>query len=206
MTMNLPACNCPPLTGDEEIKINGESLFVRDFWSYCYSDLLWPTIRGDFAEFIVMRALMSKEQRTANYPTRKIGDVVDFWVNENQKIEIKSSSYLQSWEKPEQVLPKFDIAKRQGWNNEKEKAIKNKKRWSDFYVFCLFAHKDRETAKPLDTNQWKFYMAETSAINKNFGDKKKISLLDLENKLNLKPIIYSKLASNFSRLAAAKKS
>jgi hypothetical protein len=77
---------------------------VRDFWSWGYSNVLTNNLRGVFAEFLVGTALGTVEG------TRTEWDAFDLLyeglgLEGGAKIEVKSSSYLQSWhqEKPSAI-------------------------------------------------------------------------------------------------------
>lgn len=57
-------------------------------------------------------------------------------------------------------------------------------RWSDLYVFCLYASKDRHES-PLRLEQWEFYILPTYVLNEQCGEQKSITLNSL---LSLSPI------------------
>jgi hypothetical protein len=70
------------------------------------------------------------------------------------------------------------------------------KRHADLYIFCLLAHKDKQTVDPLNLDQWVFYLLETAKLDEKFPHQKKLGLTSLL-KLNphvctffdLKPVI-----------------
>jgi len=60
-----------------------------------------------------------------------------------------------------------------------------KRRWSDFYIFCILKNKDQNTLNPLDLEQWDFYVLETKILDEKKPNQKKIRLNPL---LKLNPI------------------
>ena len=74
-----------------------------DFWSWNQSNLLENLTRGILAEFIVKEALnIQNEIRTEWEP-------YDFKTEGGIKIEVKSSSYIQSWEQKKFSLIEFGV-------------------------------------------------------------------------------------------------
>ena len=126
------------------------------------------TLRGILAEYIVAVAL------GADQGVREEWDAFDITTPECLKIEVKSSAYLQSWDQKQPSRIIFDIEPKQAWqsNNTRGEA----KRHADIYVFCLFAHQKRETANPLNLDQWEFYIAPSHDLDVKLGLQKKISL------------------------------
>ena len=79
-------------TGEERF-LDGElelDVCLKDFWSWNQSDLLSNTLRGKLAEFIVGTAV------DAVTNTRIEWDAYDLFTPDGIKIEVKSSSNLQS--------------------------------------------------------------------------------------------------------------
>lgn len=76
----------------EELFTNGRSLM--DFWRWAHSDILSNSERGRLAEFIVAMALGIDKD------FRKEWDAYDLLLKDNTRVEIKSSAYLQSWNRP----------------------------------------------------------------------------------------------------------
>ena len=168
------------LSGKEPFLINNElqEKTVKDFWAWSLSRLLMDGPRGDLAEYIVRMAL----DEDVETPKRGFGEC-DI-VYRDCRIEVKCSSLLQEWERKKLSRPVFsiaktvncDIAERDGKYYYVGRDGSEAKRRSDVYVFCLFANINRETANPLDMNQWKFWIASTAKINEVFGDRRSISL------------------------------
>src|SRR3954467_9125568 len=78
------------MTGDEPIA--GADATLRDFWAWTLSDLRTNTVRPMLAEFLVARALGSKQR------TRIEWDAYDVLSRDDVRVEVKSSAYLQAWQ------------------------------------------------------------------------------------------------------------
>ncbi len=140
------------LTGRE--KITEAGLCVMDYWQWAHSDIVCNTERAAFAEFLVHSAVNGVEDIRTNWTE------YDVLTPGGIKIEVKSSGYLQSWEQKELSRIKFDIHQR----------------CSDFYVFCLHKHTERESMNILDLSQWTFFVMRTSTLNEKVGGQNEISL------------------------------
>ena len=165
-------------TGNEYLTFTGKNLdySLINFWKWSVSDLLSNTSRGIFAEFIVASALnldLSNEVRNewSEYD-------LEFWEWGNIKIEVKSSSYLQTWDQSNYSNIIFSIKKRGKTSVSKQKNVFS--RPSNVYVFCLLHHKDKKTVDPLNMDQWSFYVISTKKIDELFVNKNSISLNSLE--------------------------
>ena len=95
------------LTSDNKFTFHGEDTGLSvDFWSWAYSDLLNNTRPGrTFAEYIVYSALLP--------PIRKCELILaplDLTSPTGQRIEVKSASYLQSWDEAYHEHIQFSIA------------------------------------------------------------------------------------------------
>jgi len=176
---NLNRIEVTKKTGEEKLILNGRQtkFSLVNYWSWAYSDILSNTLRGDFAEYLVACDLGLSEEVT------ELWTEYDLKMKEGYKIEVKSSSYLQSWKQHKLSLVSFDIAKRRAWDPDTSKMGEISKRHSDIYVFCLLEHKDKSTVNPLNLNQWKFYVLKTSTLDQKVLNQKKITLKSLE-KLN----------------------
>ena len=161
------------LTGNEHFLYNGVPInrLLLDFWAWQASDLLSNTLRGALAEYIVATALDidSEDSRTGFYEYDLLyGDT---------RIEVKSSAYLQTWER--------DADRR-----------------SDIYVFCLFTEKDRASANPMLLEQWTFYVVRTDDINRILGSQKTASLSTLESLPHIE-CTYEDIRTAVDQLAAS---
>jgi hypothetical protein len=72
---------------------------------------------------------------------------------------------------------------------------RRQKRNSDIYIFCILDHKDKQTVDPLNLDQWKFYLLETSKLDEKLKNQKTLTLSGL---LKLNP-----LACTFLEIKAA---
>lgn len=141
--------------GDEHIYFDGmpTGYLLSDFWRWSSSDLLDNTLRGTYSEFIVGTALDLDLSRgfenwlpwDLTYPfpwkdgTGQLHDEVC--------IEVKSASYLQSWEPSKLSNIIFNIRPTTRWEPDGARSSE-KQRQSDVYVFCLYAETNRRLADP----------------------------------------------------------
>ena len=176
--INLEKSRVKIKNGNEYLTFSGKNTRYKllDFWKWSVSDLLSNTTRGIFAEFIVASAMeidLSNEARDewSEYD-------LETWEWGKIKIEVKSSSFLQTWVQRNFSNIVFSIKKRGKTSITKEKNTFF--RPSDVYVFCLLNHKDKKTVDPLNMNQWSFYVVSTKIINDVFKEKFSISLGSLE--------------------------
>lgn len=163
------------LTGDEHFSFYNVPInrLLNDFWSWQASDLLNNSVRGALAEYIVATAL-----------NLDMGEARNIWNDHDLlynglSIEVKSSSFLQSWEKEEMSRIVFTIyesrpATASIWDGD------DIRRHSDIYVFCVFACQDRSVADPLKLEQWEFYVLSTRVLDAKVGHQKSISLSSLK--------------------------
>lgn len=168
--------------GNEKFKFQNSNLHFSlvDFWSWAQSDLLSNTLRGILAEYIV------KQDLGITSPFRTEWNAYDLETSEGIKIEIKSAAYLQNWLQIKPSTISFDIAPKKGWNSSTNQLSKEKKRYADFYIFCLLNETDKSTVDPMNLNQWIFYVLNTKVLDQEKSTQKKISLNSL---LKLNPII-----------------
>lgn len=141
---------------------------LLDFWRWSSSDLLNNTLRGVLAEFLVSKALHSaKGIRTEWHP-------FDAETPDGIKIEVKSAAYIQSWHQKRYSTIQFGVPHTYGWNYETNSYEPERRRQADVYVFCLFHHKVKETADPLNTAQWRFFVISAEQLNAGIGQQKTI--------------------------------
>lgn len=173
------------LVGSE--KFIGMNKNILDYWSWAHSDIASNAERGKLAEFLVMTALDVAGECRVEW------DAVDITTGDGIKIEVKSASYLQTWNQTKPSIIQFDIAPKLAWHSDTNEYSTVKRREADLYVFCLFASIDYETANPMDTAQWRFFVLSTQTLNAKCPDQKTIRLSSLE-KLGAKSVDFSKLA------------
>ena len=184
-------------TGKETFVMQGASTgkTLHDFWSWAYSDIINNTERGKLAEFIVASALDV---------TDKISPTWDSFDLEfmGMGIEVKSAAYLQSWYQEKDSYIAFGMPRSTAWDATTGKYAKEQKRQADVYVFCLLAHKDKQTLNPLDLEQWEFYIVATSILNALAPTLKKVSLSFLK-KNDIAPCSYNEIRSQVERAIAS---
>lgn len=186
----LSAMKTKKKTGQELFIFNGKPLpeNVLSFWQWSSSELLGNALRGGVAEFIVASVIDVLEK------PREEWDAYDLVTKQGLKIEIKSSSYLQSWNQTELSRIIFGIRPTIDLEDEKEKV----KRQADIYVFCVLSHKNKDTVNPLNLNQWEFYILDTVVLDEKVPKQKTITLSSLL-KLNPVKVKYSELKSEISK-------
>ena len=163
------------LTGDEHFTYEGSPInrLLNDFWAWQASDLLTNSIRGALAEYIVATALDIDG-------TYRMNDWHEYDLEYyGKKIEVKSSAYLQSWERDKLSRISFNIYESRPftasvWDSD------DIRRHADIYVFCLFGCKDRAAANPMLLEQWSFFVLPTRIINEKLGTQRTVSLSTLE--------------------------
>lgn len=150
-----------------------------DFWKWGYSDLVQNINRGILAEYIVAWAL-----NLDNEP-RKPWDAFDLKTDDGKRIEVKSTSYLQSWDYGTKPYPKFVIKQRQRWTEsglEKDGDFN-----ADVYILCYHKEQGRENLDPMNLNQWDFWIFSKDKIINLLNGRKSISVSQLRNE-GYKPI------------------
>lgn len=162
------------LTGNEHFTYEGmpAGILLSDFWAWNSSDLLNNTLRGALAEFLVASAIGIDTSEA-----RQDWTPYDLLSPSGRKIEVKCSAYLQSWNADRLSKIQFSIRPARSWDSENDFSD-DVKRWSDLYVFCLYASKDRSET-PLQLEQWEFYVLPTSVLNAQCYSKKSITLNSL---------------------------
>ncbi len=150
-------------------------------------------LRGVLAEFIVASIIDILDK------PREEWDAYDLKTKNGLKIEIKSSSYLQSWEQVELSKIIFGIQPTSDWDYSKNKRKNEKIRQSDVYIFCVLSHKDKSSVDPLNLSQWDFYILETKVLNEKVKTQKTITLSSLL-KLNPIKIKYDSLKAKIEQI------
>lgn len=155
---------------------------LLEFWQWSMSGLVDNTTRGVLAEFIVARAVgVSTDE------ARDPWAAFDLETSEGIKIEVKSSSYVQSWTQSRLSSISFGIAPSYAWNPDIGDFENESKRHADVYVFALLANRDQSTIDPMDLDQWEFYVLPTAELNTHFGSQKKVALSSLKT---LAPLVH----------------
>lgn len=161
------------LNGNEVFKQNGIELgfSVMDYWRFQFSNLVDNL--GYVAEFLIAQALSKDEPDNCNGWT-----VYDVGYR-GKRIEVKATSYWQSWKASHIISEQRNFSIRKTYldyqNNKSDKARQN-----DIYIFCLDKGRDEKSSNPMNLENWVFYVVPTKVINKMFGDQKVLSLKRLE--------------------------
>lgn len=182
-------------TGAEKLTVeNVETKYsLLNFWQWSVSDILSNATRGRFAEFIVGTAIDMDLQNL-----RDEWDAYDLSTEDGVKIEIKSASYIQSWQQSDYSRINFSIKPTKHWDAKNGMSRGEAKRHADVYVFCLLKHKDQKTINPLQMEQWDFYVVPTHKLDNYARSKSSITLNSLKklvqanSYLELKEKIYEK--------------
>ncbi|MDM5339047.1 hypothetical protein QUF84_17700 [Fictibacillus enclensis] len=156
-----------------DTKIQGTEFNISDFWSWGFSDILTNSLRGVFAEFLVGSTLDVLHQPRIEW------DAYDL-MYKDKKIEVKSAAYIQSWHEGQYSKISFGIEAKRAYNYETRTYTTEPIRNADLYVFCLLYEKDANLIDVLNTEQWHFYIVQTTVLNTLFPLQKRISLSTLE--------------------------
>ncbi len=159
------------LTGRECFCYAGEPLEKKtsDFWKWAFSNVASNTTRGVLAEFIVAIALGLDREGI-----REEWQPYDLVTADGIRIEVKSSSYLQSWEQKSLSKPQFSCGKKNLDATIEQDGMKVRR--SDVYVFALVSETDKGKLNMLELDQWKFFVISAHALDVALGDQKTLSL------------------------------
>ena len=158
----LKEINASPKTGNECLTNHDKKInyTLLDFWRWSTSDILSNATRGVFAEFIVGSAV-----GLASTNIRNEWSAYDLTTDDGIKIEVKSASYIQSWNQKAYSKISFSIKPARYWDAKENMRKGDPKRFADVYVFCHLKHKDQETIDPLKMEQWDFYVLPTFKLD-----------------------------------------
>lgn len=164
----------PKLYSETEILGTGGRT-ILDYWSWAFSGIMGNTERGVFAEFLVATALGIDDVPRRNW----LG--YDLLYENRIRIEVKSSAYVQSWKQEKLSNIIFGIKKTRSWDPNTNKLSDTVGRDSDFYVFCLYAEKEKAKANLLDLDKWEFYILPTKTIDEELKDQQTVGLKKLKS-------------------------
>lgn len=175
--MILPSIRTTVKSGAEDLTNNGvhTNFKILDFWKWSMSNLLSNATRGIFSEYIVATAMGIDIDSV-----RDEWDAYDLVTKEGVKIEVKSASYIQTWEQKNYSKISFSIKQTKAWERDNNILKGEAKRHANIYVFCLLKNKNLNTINPLELEQWDFYVVPTIELDK-LGAQKTISLNVLKN-------------------------
>lgn len=174
-SIDFRALTVKQLDGSEHFHQCGAALpeNIISFWRWAYSNLAANNLRGHLAEFLVASDLDIARE------TRIEWNDCDLQYKSEIKIEIKSAAYLQSWRQSKHSAIAFNIAPSRGYDSQSDRRRKEATRNSEIYVFCLLAHKDKQTLDPINLDQWEFYVLPTEILDTKLGNQKTLSLSHL---------------------------
>jgi len=187
---DLKSIQAEPKSGKEYLTDNNikTEYNLLDFWRWSVSDILSNATRGRFAEFIVGSVVGLNP-----LDLRDEWDAYDIETKDGIKVEVKSASYIQSWNQKKFSNISFSIKKARFWDSEDNIQRGEPKRHADIYVFCHLKHKDQETIDPLKMEQWDFYVVPTFVLDNYEQSQLSITLNSLKNLTE--PRKYSNLKS-----------
>lgn len=144
---------------------------LADFLMWAFSDLCDDVIKGIFAEWMIAKLLEIPTMRRYEWSNSDLISVRE------TKIEIKASSYWQSWKAinpdgtakdlgkyPIQLDSKIrfsGLMAKDTIDHHKEKQGRLK---SDLYIFCFQNEKNYERWNAMDISQWEFYLVPAKRI------------------------------------------
>ena len=183
-----------PKTGTEKIMDSGTETEYNllDFWRWSVSDILSNATRGRFAEFIVGTAIGINPLNL-----RDEWDAFDLTTDDGIKIEVKSASYIQSWNQKQLSKISFSIKKARYWDAVNNMQRGEPKRHADLYVLCHLKHIDQTTIDPLKMEQWDFYVLRTFRLDNYERSQSSITINSLR-KLT-EPKKYSELKTEIEK-------
>jgi hypothetical protein len=154
--------------------LNGRKKKALDFWMWAYSDLMQNITRGYVAQYIVAWAIGVDEK--PNDPWQSF----DLRSREGRRIEVKSTSFLQSWTHGEgNRNPLFLLAPRLPYSSER--GLGKKPGWNaDIYVLCYFYCKDPAKADIMNLDQWKFWVIPKTELVNTLNGRKSLTTKLLE--------------------------
>lgn len=174
-------------SGQEPLTFNNHETGLKliDFWQWSVSDLISNATHGRLAEFIVASALNIDLTNI-----RDEWDAYDLKSPEGIKIEVKSASYIQTWNQKDFSKINFSTKTSIFWDSETFTQSESK-RHADIYVFCLLKHKVQVTLNPMKLDQWDFYVVSTLTLNNYKRSSSSITLKSLQNLAT--PVNYGEL-------------
>ena len=144
---------------------------LQDFWRWAFSDLCDDDLKGIFAEWIVIKLLGISSARRISWANSDIFD------DSGVTIEIKATSYWQSWK----LIDGFGIPRKQvklcedskiafhglmaRTADEVAKGSEERRLKSDLYVFAFQHEKEHARWDAMDLAQWEFYVLPAVRLN-----------------------------------------
>lgn len=172
---DLPCVETKRKSGTERFLLGGDSTgpALLEFWQWGSSDLLKNTERAILAEYLVALDLgVASGVRAGWLP-------FDLTTVDGITVEVKASSYVQSWFQRDFTKPLFDIKPKRAWHPCTDTFEDESRRQAQVYVFCLLHHREQETINPMDLSQWTFWVLPTSALDERAGSRASVTLAQL---------------------------
>ncbi len=104
----------------------------------------------------------------------------DLETEDGTKVEVKSSSYIQSWAQKKLSHITYSIAPTRVWDPDTNAYTGDVKRQADVYVFALLAPRVGSGVAPLELDQWVFYVLSTAELDRRLGHQKTVTLSKLQ--------------------------
>ena len=178
-------------TGDEVFKHTDNHHFtVREFWSYCLSNLESNFVRGRLAKFIVINALKGDTSTDVHIHKMPFDVMYD-----GHKIAVKSSAYIHNRTEPRRTVVSWvslkaeDLYMHPGTRLDPDGVIAYP---ADVYVLALLTHTDYDTLDATNLQQWCFYVLTRDQVREITGNKNDISLTKIERH-GLTPVSFAGL-------------
>ena len=101
---------------------------------------------------------------------------------ERIKVEVKSASYIQSWDQTKLSAIQFNVEKTTPLDEDKGSYRGGAWRHAAaVYVFAVLAEKDKSKVNPMNLDQWEFYVVPTQSLEKRKQQPRSITLNSLIN-------------------------
>lgn len=154
---------------------------VMEFWQWAFGDLSNDDIKGIFAEWLITKILELPSDQRISWANS------DLITSDGIRIEVKTSSYWQSWKLiNEDGSPKDLDEMLDRWKPKSPGQIRfsglmardatgesknsNTAFKSDLYVFCFQHESNPQSWNALDMSQWEFYVFDVKDLA-NFAGK-----------------------------------
>lgn len=177
MTDHLGAIQVARKTGNERFVGEGAAsdFDLLSFWQWSASDLISNATRGVLAEYIVASAL-----GMGHDGVREEWAPHDLTTPDGIHIEVKSAAYVQSWFQHRLSPISFGYRATLKWDPETNRQGTERVRTAHVYVFALFHTQDKQTANPMDLDQWEFYVVSTADLDRRVRSQHSISLKSMQ--------------------------
>lgn len=149
---------------------------LLDFWKWAFSDLCDDDLKGIFAEWLVLRLLGIPGVRRVSWANS------DIITPDGVRVEIKSTSYWQSWKLMDEMgavrpTPLYPVSSKTQIrfaglkardaisvpNSTEPQVLK-----SHVYIFAFQQETDIERWNAMDLSQWEFYVLPSKRLHE-FG-------------------------------------